>query len=332
MPELDRQMARLASWCAQRIDADPRAYFVPKIRGAAKPSSAERAEIKRTLELYKSHFKSALWTGFECSNPLLARSDLPLEQKRWDQDELAGFYHPGERRSQLALMRSDLGLENARIGLPNHLMVRGSSAIDWAPFDAIHRDMEQAGVKMSLDLLHFGLPDSFHDPEHPERSDFLNPEWPAHYVDFALDVVRRYPALDAITLINEPLITNNFSGGHWNEGVQGETAFIDRALLMASAAVTARDRIEAHLEETGQRKVFVHNESCEYASDDADFNRFRRFLTSDLILGADWLLKGDFKESPTFDWIRRVFSDRPEVPRARDRLARAAQSPAPRVR
>ena len=35
----------------------------------------------------------------------------------------------------------------------------------------------------------------------------------------------------------------------------------------------------------------------------AEFNRFRRFITSDLILGADWLLEGDFRESETHRWI-----------------------------
>ncbi len=57
------------------------------------------------------------------------------------------------------------------------------------------------------------------------------------------------------------------------------------------------------------RKIFIHNESCEQTVGDEDFNRFRRFLTSDLILGHDWLLKGNFVQSDMFQWMLRQMEE-----------------------
>jgi hypothetical protein len=49
--------------------------------------------------------------------------------------------------------------------------------------------------------------------------------------------------------------------------------------------------------------VFIHNESCERHADNPDFNAYSRFLASDLILGHDWLLDGDFSRTDMFRWM-----------------------------
>ena len=67
-----------------------------------------------TIALFKRTVGSFLWTGFEPSNPL-------LNGERWDQSALVGFYDPTERKRQLELM-TELGIQNARIALPNHLV------------------------------------------------------------------------------------------------------------------------------------------------------------------------------------------------------------------
>jgi hypothetical protein len=302
--KLDQQSIRLLGWAQAQAAQRPDLYFWPQARTPAAASIAEKAQNKATLELFKKTFTTFLWSGFECSNPLVNRRD------RWDQNEIAGLYDPATRKQQIRLLRDTLGIENARIGLPNHL------EDPFAALDPILTDLrgaaEKGRVKLSLDLMHFGLPDKFHNPNNPEKSDFLNPEWPDYFANIAVETVKRYPELDAITLINEPFVTNNFSGSHWNEAVAGDRAFIERALLLGEAAVKARTNIEAHLAATGTRKVFLHNESCEFRSDDPQFNAHKRFLTSDLILGADWLLAGNFDKSETYAWLKSHYVRTPE--------------------
>jgi hypothetical protein len=312
---LDRQIARLAAWADQVIKDAPGQFFVPEIRRCTEPSAAERARNRETIDLYKRTFNTFLWTGFECSNPIVARS----KKQRWDQNEVARFYDEDERKKQIKMMMNGLGIENARVGIPNHLIAKADGMIpfDWDIFDPIYKDL-QAGtaqrgkVKTALDIMHFGLPDGLHVPDEPEKSDFLNPQWPAHFADFALRAVLRYPEIDAITLINEPFVTNNFSGSHWNEAVHGNRAFISRALLMGEAAVLARIKCEEYLEATNKRKLFLHNDSCEFRSDDQDFNKYKRFLTSDLILGGDWLLADNWDQSEMFAWMKREFGQTKE--------------------
>jgi hypothetical protein len=322
---LDAQTTQLIFWTARQIAEHPDRYFVPELRQIEAPTAAEKERNEKTVALYKDTFRSFLWTGFECSNPILAVGrDRPLAQRRWDQNALAGFYDPSERRRQIDLMTRRLGLENARVGLSNHLIVKRSGAklvYDWSSFDAIYRDLSNRGrdgkVRTALDILHFSLPDAFFEGD---RIGFLHPDWPSHLAHFATAAVERYPEIDAITLINEPFVTNNFSAGHWNEGVGGNAAFIERAILMGKAALMARAEIEAHLERTGGRKLFLHNDSCEFRSDDPDFNDYKRFLTSDLILGSRWLLEGDFTKSAEYAWMRREFGNPEREPALRRAL------------
>jgi beta-glucosidase/6-phospho-beta-glucosidase/beta-galactosidase len=303
------------------------------------------AEIPKTLNLYKRTFQKFFWTGIECSNPLSDKGE------RWDELAYTNFYDTANRRRQIALMKA-YGIENVRLGIPNHKIAESKGwqtfdkvrafcdrleikpltrlldhldkALFWQPFTEIIKDFKREGIKISLDLQHFGLPQQFHNKENPAQSDYLNPEWVDHYTRFALTTVKHYSSdLDAITLINEPLVTNKFSGLWWNESFPGNETdprfnrfFIERGLLIGKAAIKARIAIEQYLKETETnperaRKIYVHNESLERRSgekSDTDFNEFKRFLTSDLILGQDWLLKSDkIKPNPMMDWIEAQY-------------------------
>jgi hypothetical protein len=287
----------------------------PRLDPIHQPDGHRLAENQRTLRLYKETFSSFLWTGIECSNP------LSPEGERWDQLALSDVYDPEARKKQIGFLVG-LNIQNVRLGMPNHKIVESKS---WKGFGNILKDFKAAGLKVSLDLQHFGLPDSFRNTENPTESLYLNPKWPDHYIRFAMSTVKRYlNDLDAITLINEPLITNRFSSNLWNEAHPGGYThpdfnffFIQRALLLAKAAVSTRERIEHYLHEQPpgekNRIVFIHNESCEYQPDDADFNQYIRFLVSDLILGHDWLLTGDYRQSDIYQWMHRhyVQAERP---------------------
>lgn len=324
---LDRQMSNFSSWVDEkraRIEKglEPALadweFYAPPLPRAVKPQGVRASENQQTLTLFKKTFPTFLWTGIECSNP------LNLNGERWDELAMADFYNPESRRQQIHMMHG-LGIRNVRLGMPNHKIVKHGN---WKSFGRMLQDFKDSGSKISLDLQHFGLPDSLKNDLRPERSLYLNPEWPEHFVRFATATVRRYAdQLDAITIINEPLITNNFSGLHWNEGVPGSLEhpefnryFIERALLLGEAAVTARFQIEKILQEKGQRKIFIHNESCEYRPEDPDFNQYRRFLSSDLILGQDWLLRPDYTETPMFKWLESQYV-RPVVHKGDERQA-----------
>lgn len=300
---LDHQIFNFHRWAEKKLHSPIGQYmqFV-QFGTVSHPEAPRAAENSRTLELYKSTFRSFLWTGIECSNPQSPHGE------RWDQLALTNFYDRKHRQTQIGLMRK-AGIENVRLGMPNHKMVEEN---DWDCFTSALKDFRDAGMKVSLDLQHFGLPESFRNDANPEESLYLNPAWPAHFVEFAMEAVRKHlPDLEAITIINEPMITNRFSACFWNEAMPGAMDharynhfFIKRSLLIAKAAVTARLEIERYLQtQPKNRIIFIHNESCEKHAENPDFNEFGRFLASDLILGHEWLLEGDFTQSDIFRWM-----------------------------
>jgi hypothetical protein len=91
-----------------------------------------------------------------------------------------------------------------------------------------------------------------------------------------------------------------------------EHYFIQRALYLAKAAVSARHKIERQIQDRQERMVFIHNESCEFQHHDPEFNQYGRFISSDLILGHDWLLADDFDHSEMGQWLFSHY-DRPGI-------------------
>lgn len=300
--ELDRQIHQFHNWTKRRLQM-PACHYIQDLRlgRISHPSPDRLAENQRTLALYKDTFTNFLWTGIECSNP-----ESP-DGERWDQLALTGLYDPEHRSRQIGLMR-DTHLTHVRLGIPNHRIDAENS---WDALTDMIDACHAAGLKISLDMQHFGLPSGFRNDANPEESVYLNPAWPKHFVDFTLQAYERCgEQLAAVTLINEPLITNRFSATYWNEAMPGTFLhprflhfFIRRALLIGQAAVEARFELERRLEAQGRRMVFIHNESCEFQPDDPQFNAYTRFLGSDLILGQDWLLEGDFRQSDIFQWM-----------------------------
>lgn len=300
---LSRELHRFHAWADAKL-AGKSNHYIPAIKPhqVLTPDAGRKRENERTLSLFKQTFSSFLWTGLECSNP-----ESPGGGGRWDQLDLAGVYKPAERRRQIECLM-DLNIENVRLGIPNHKIAEQKS---WDVFTRILQDFKAKNSKVSVDLLHFGLPSVFRNDASPHESFFLNPQWPGYFTRFARSVFHRYHRdIEAITLVNEPLITNNFSSGLWNEAVPGDRLaplyhhyFIKRALLIGEAAVQARFSIEEECQAHQKRIIFIHNDSCEYHAHDPDFDRFSRFLTSDLILGQEWLLGEDFQQTDIFQWM-----------------------------
>jgi beta-glucosidase/6-phospho-beta-glucosidase/beta-galactosidase len=301
---LDHQIYNFHHWAEKRLHTPAGQYMLNAAFGNISHPQAQRLEENnRTLTLYKETFSSFLWTGLECSNPQSPAGE------RWDQLDLTKTYNRKHRQKQIQLMK-EAGIENVRLGMPNHRMVEQKN---WGCFTRILNDFKAADIKVSLDLQHFGLPASFKNEANPEESLYLNPAWPDHFVQFSMQVVKKYlPQLDALTLINEPMITNRFSSCFWNEAMPGNMTderynhfFIKRSLLIAKAAVKTRYEIERYLQAKQKGPIiFIHNESCEQHADNPEFNDFGRFLASDLILGHEWLLEGDFTQTGIFKWMQ----------------------------
>lgn len=285
-------------------------HHFPRAEAVAPPS----AEARATAELYFARFGrdrvgGFLWTGIETGNNLTMDLD-----ERWDSLRDSGLYAADNRRSLVRSLRA-LGIRNLRIGMPNHLIHRradgGWEEDGWRLVDGMLADLaapsapgRDDGLRISLDLHHFGIEDRFRVPadrsqqiDH-ERSFYLDPAWPDYFADFAREAFRRFRhRIAALTIINEPDTTTQFNAGFWHGGFPGfgpeATPYTAaRAIAIAKAAVLARLAIEREIaaDPRGMRPLFLHTEAAQWKPDDDDFVRYGRFLASDLILGHAWLL------------------------------------------
>ena len=312
------QQSWLVDWASQKqlqihtvsVGDDAENFSAPvplelpaRIRRELTPSEQARADA--TISLYSAMIggnapNSLLWSGIETANPLTRD-----EGYRWNSLRDQGLFDPDQRAKLISEVQS-LGLVNIRIGLSNHEIDLDEPA-SWAEHDAFVSDLAKAGLNLSLDIHHFGIEDRFRVTDAagrtiPSRSYYLNPEWPDYFARFAAAAFERYGAsIKAVTLINEPETTVGFNSEMWNGGFPGwgdprhGQYYIERAFALARAAVKARSAIQSQLQSSGQRMLFMHTEAAVYKPGRPDFNRFVRFIPSDLILGQSWLLNADLE-------------------------------------
>ncbi|GLK67669.1 hypothetical protein [Hansschlegelia plantiphila] len=268
-------------------------------------TAAEQARSDRTVAAYRAAIganapSTLLWTGIETGNPLTRN-----EGYRWNSLRDQGLFDP-EQRAKVVSELQALGLTNVRIGLSNH-EIDLEDASTWKEHDALVADFAAAGLNLSLDLHHFGVEDRFRSVADDgttlnEASYYLHPEWPDYFARFAAEAFARYgDKIRAVTLINEPETTVGFNSEMWNGAFPGwgdprhGFYYVERAFAIATAAVKARVAIEAEMRKTGRRVLFMHTEGAVFKPGRPEFNRFTRFLPSDLILGQDWLMTSDLK-------------------------------------
>jgi beta-glucosidase/6-phospho-beta-glucosidase/beta-galactosidase len=225
----------------------------------------------------------------------------------------------------------ELGIQNLRLGLSNHEIFKQGHGTDgpwddssWQQMDAIVSDLSGGGLKVSLDLHHFGIERMFQvaaQPTDPQtdfvrdginysKSFYLHPKWPPYFADFAAEAYRRYhDKVLAFTLINEPETTNGFQSQMWNGGQPGWFSpehmkfYIERGMQIGLAAVMARTRMEQlnrSLPESERRPLlFIQSEAAQYKRDDPQFSNYCRFMTLDMILGQRWLMTADLDSLAT---------------------------------
>ncbi len=235
-------------------------------------------------------------TGIECSYPTITGRDG--RPKRIDELETCFHYQRWQEDLQLV---HELGLRYLRYGPPYYRVHRGPEVYDWSFTDEVFAAMRRLGIEPIVDLCHFGVPDWI--------ASFQNPDWPAHFAEYARAFARRYPWVRLYTPVNEIFVCAKFSAlhGQWNEQLHGDDSFVTALKHMCRANLLA---IAAILPERGDA-FFVQSESTEYFHQGcqdpdmvarADFENQRRFLSFDLLYSH--ALRDDMRE-----YVRRCGLD-----------------------
>jgi len=217
-------------------------------------------------------------TGIENSYPVVTGKD----GKDLRRDEMESCGHYRRWRDDFALVR-ETGIEYLRYGPPYYKTHLGPGRYDWSFADETFNALKELGITPIADLCHFGVPDW-------AGGGFQNPDWPAHFADYARAFAERFPWVRLYTPVNEIFVTATFSGllGWWNERLHSDRDFVTALHNACKANVMAmRAILGAHPNPT-----FVQSESSEYfhpdgpkAIDQAHFYNERRFLSLDLTYG-----------------------------------------------
>jgi beta-glucosidase len=215
-------------------------------------------------------------TGIECSYPTIETAAGRIRR-----DQLEECNHYARWREDLELTR-DLGIRFLRYGVPYYQMHRSPNVYDWSFADEVMPAMRELGIVPIVDLCHFGVPDWL--------GNFQNPEFPAHFADFARAFAERYAWARFYTPVNEMYIAAEFSAfyGWWNERLTSHKAFVTALKHLVRANVEAMMAIL----EVRPDALFLQSESSEYTHpahpdlcDEAEMLNERRFLSLDLNYG-----------------------------------------------
>lgn len=280
-------------------------YLPLKTIPRTQPTALEAARIQKTADLYhqvigRNTVGSFLWSGIESGNPLTR-----FEDYRWNSLREQGLYDSNNRKKLIRALR-DSGIQSIRLGISNHEIDADVDAT-WNDTSAMIEDFYQGGMNISLDLHHFGIEDRFRvlTPDGKtdgEKSYYLNPAWPAYFAKFARKAIEKYHGkIKAITIMNEPETVAGFNGEMWHGGYPGWSSgqtnkvYLQRSIQVGTASVLARIEIEDVLSKlpakTRPNMLYIHTEASVHKTYWKDFNFYRRFIISDMILGQNWLMK-----------------------------------------
>lgn len=234
------------------------------------------AGVIRRLGAISHEFMFA--TGVEISYPTIEADGKTI---RRDGMELSGHYQRWKEDFKLV---KELGLHFLRYGPPLYKTHVGPGRYHWDFADETFNALREMGIHPIADLCHFGLADW--------QGGFENPEWPAHFANYAHAFARRFPWVRLYTPVNEVFTCALFSGlrGWWNERRQNDRGFVTAVKHMCQATLLAEQQILKVQPEA----IFIQSESSSYyhretpsASERAYFENQRRFLALDLCYGND---------------------------------------------
>jgi len=216
-------------------------------------------------------------TGIENSYPTIRLADGSC--KRVDEMEKTFHYQNWETDFRLV---TELGIEFLRYGPPYYKTHLAPGKYDWDFTDMTFAKLKELHITPIVDLCHFGVPDWI--------GNFQNPDFPAHFAEYAKAFAVRFPELQLYTPVNEIFITALFSAqyGWWNECRQSDREFVTALKHICKANVMAMQAILQVQPEAS----FIQSESSEYfhaidpqAVPLARFLNQKRFLSLDLTYG-----------------------------------------------
>lgn len=210
----------------------------------------------------------AVWGGVECTCNR-------VQDRFFDQIALSGHH---DRIADLEMIAS-LGIGTLRAGIP---WERHACDPSWKFTDTWFGRMRELGIRPIAGLVHHG--------SGPAHTSLLDPKFPELLADYAEEVARRYPWIDAYTPVNEPHTTARFSGlyGIWYPHHLNYESYLRALLNELKGTVLSMERIrevrpEAQLIQTEDFGV-THGTAELRAI--CDLLNTRRWLPIDLLCGA----------------------------------------------
>ncbi len=202
--------------------------------------------------------------------------------QRLDEYELTG--HLRQWREDLARAR-DTGASAIRYGLPWYRVNPAPGVFDWTWADAaIGHLAGEAGMRIILDLIHYGTPTWL-------AGAFADPGYSAAAAEYAAAVASRYRgAVAAYTPLNEPLVTASFCGlrGVWPPYLTGDHGWAQIVTAVADgvqASVHAIRDADPGAQIVHVEAVQAYQTSDESLTDELRMQQRRSELPTRLILG-----------------------------------------------
>ena len=234
--------------------------------GSASVAAASSVESLPTTQF--------IWgAGIECS----FLPHLGVDQFKWTQ-------HDRFWRQDLAMAKEQLGISYMRYAFPWHVLEPQQGVFDWSYADERMEEFERLGLKVILDVMHFGTPlwlkQAVGDPEFPEALE-----------EYTQAIVERYQeSIDIWCPCNEPLVCALFSGdfGFWpphSRKWRGYMPVLSRVVQAVNRSIRAIRRTMPEAVVLLCDNVESYKTRCESLAVEVRRRNLRRFLVLDLLMG-----------------------------------------------
>lgn len=212
-----------------------------------------------------------VWGGVECTVCRVGDGYV-------DQLELTGHAH---RLSDIDRIAS-LGVRAVRYPvLWERTAPHGLGSAEWEWADTRLERLRAHAITPILGLMHHG--------SGPQGTALDDPAFPGRLAEYAHACAVRFPWMQWVTPVNEPLTTARFSGlyGHWYPHDRNDRAFVRLLLNECQAVHAAMRAIRAVVPHARlvQTEDLGHVHASPELGYQADFENERRWLTWDLLCG-----------------------------------------------
>lgn len=150
------------------------------------------------------------------------------------QDEVELIRHDTMLETDYRLL-TEIGVIGVRDAARWYVTHPKRGTFDWTWLDRVVKAADDFGLKLYLDLWHYGYPDWL---------DLMSAEAPEQFAEFARQIALRYPSLDVYCVCNEPslLIENGGRKGIWTPFLMSDDPSevrrqVCRCIIAASKAI-----------------------------------------------------------------------------------------------